>query len=95
MLWWNVIKQYKRHIDSPCLPKHKSTIALLYNKCMLCIPCHFGPLNPLTLRMDGSCEITAVLTSLPASHAILPSAVCFATSRPANHAACSYIGGSG
>ena len=45
---------------------------------------------------DGFCEITLrsdvdVLTSLPVSHAILPRAVCFATSRPANHAICSFI----
>ena len=32
-----------------------------------------------------------ILTSLPVSHAILPRAVCFATSRPANHAICSFI----
>ena len=31
------------------------------------------------------------LTSLPVSHVILPCAVCFATSRPANHAICSFI----
>ena len=36
-----------------------------------------------------------VLTSLPVSHAILPRAVCFATSRPANHAICSFIDLSG
>ena len=35
------------------------------------------------------------LTSLPVSHAILPRAVCFATSRPANHAICSFIDSSG
>ena len=32
-----------------------------------------------------------VLTSLLVSHTILPRDVCFATSRPANHAICSYI----
>ena len=31
--------------STPCLPKHKSTIVLLYNKCMLCISCHFKPLK--------------------------------------------------
>ena len=38
-----------------------------------------------------------VLTSLPlpVSHAILPRAVCFAASRQANHAICSYIDSSG
>ena len=36
-------------------------------------------------------KLLDVLTSLPVSHAILPRAVCFATSRPANHAICSFI----
>ena len=36
-----------------------------------------------------------VLTSLPVSHAIFPRAVCFALSRPANHAMCSFIDSSG
>ena len=36
-------------------------------------------------------KLLDVLTSLPVSHAILPCAVCFATSGPANHAICSYI----
>ena len=40
-------------------------------------------------------KLLDVLTSLPVSHAILPSAVCFATSHPANHAICSYIDSSG
>ena len=57
---------------------------------MLCISCHFRPLKPLTLWMDHS-KLLDVLTSLPVSHAILPRAVCFATSRPANHAICSFI----
>ena len=70
--------------NTPCLLKHKSIIVLLYNKCMLCISCHFRPLKPLTLRMDHA-KLLDVLTSLPVSHAILPRAVCFATSRPANH----------
>ena len=57
---------------------------------MLCIFCHFIPLKPLTLQMDHA-KLLDVLTSLPVSHAILPRAVCFATSRPANYAICSYI----
>ena len=61
---------------------------------MLCISCHFIPLKPLTLRMDDA-KLLDVLTSLPVSHAILPHAVCFAMSRPANRAICSYIDLSG
>ena len=61
---------------------------------MLCISCHFIPLKPLTLRMDHA-KLLDVLTSLPVSHAILPPAVCFATSRPANHVICSFIDLSG
>ena len=61
---------------------------------MLCISCHFRQLKPLTLRMDHA-KLLDVLTSLPVSHAILPRAMCFATSRPANHAICSYIDSSG
>ena len=63
---------------------------------MLCISCHFISLKPLTLRMDRA-KLPDVLTSLPVSHAILPCAVCFATSRsrPAFHAICSYIESSG
>ena len=76
------------------LPKHKSTIVLLYNKCKLCISCHFGPLKLLTLQMDHA-KLLDVLTSLPVSHVILPRAVGIATSRPVNHATCSYISGSG
>ena len=38
---------------------------------MLFISCHFGPLKPLTLRMDHA-ELLDVLTSFPVSHAILP-----------------------
>ena len=57
---------------------------------------HFLPfhLKPLKLRMD-SAKLLDVLTLLPVSHAILPRAVCFATSRPANHAICSFIDSSG
>ena len=40
-------------------------------------------------------KIRDVLTSLPGSQSILPGAVCFATSRPANHAICSFIDSSG
>ena len=40
-------------------------------------------------------KLLDVLTSLPISHAILPRAVCFATSRPASHVICSYIDSSG
>ena len=57
---------------------------------MLCISCHFIPLKPLTLLTDHA-KLPDVLTTLPVSHAILPRAVCFATSRPANHAICSFI----
>ena len=61
---------------------------------MLCISCHFRPLKPLTLRMDYA-KLLDLLTSLTVSHAISPRAVCFATSRPANHAICSFIDSSG
>ena len=61
---------------------------------MVWISCHLKPLKPLTLRVDHA-KLLDVLTSLPVSHAILPRAVCFATSRPANHAICSYIDSSG
>ena len=40
-------------------------------------------------------KLLDVMMSLPVSHAILPHAVCFAKSRPANHAICSYIDLSG
>ena len=39
----------------------------------------------------GSAKLLEILTSLTVSHAILPRAVCFAASRPANHAICSFI----
>ena len=61
---------------------------------MLCISCHFIPLKPLALRMDHA-KLLDFLMSLPVSHAILPRAVCFATSHPTNHAICSYIDSSG
>ena len=40
-------------------------------------------------------KLLDVLTSLPVSHVILPRAIRFATSRPANHAICSFIDSSG
>ena len=40
-------------------------------------------------------KLLDVLTSLPVSQSILPRAVCFATSRPASHAICSFIDSSG
>ena len=46
------------------------------------------------LRVDYA-KLLDVLTSLPVSHAILPCAVCFATSNTANHAICSFIDSSG
>ena len=46
------------------------------------------------LRMDHA-KLLDVLTSLPIRQSILPRAVCFATSRPANHAICSFIDLSG
>ena len=42
------------------------------------------------MRMDHV-KLLDVLTSLPISHALLPRAVCLATSRPADHTICSYI----
>ena len=80
--------------NTPCPPKHKSTIGLLYNKCMLCISCHFDHYIQLTLPMDHA-KLLDVLMSLPVSHAKLPCAVYFAMSRPENHATSSYISGSG
>ena len=61
---------------------------------MLCISCPFIPLKPLTLWMDHA-KFLDVLTSLAICHAILPCAVCFATSSLANHATCSFIDLSG
>ena len=46
------------------------------------------------LRRDHA-KLLDVLTSLPVSQSILTCAVCFATSRPANHAICSFIDSSG
>ena len=40
-------------------------------------------------------KLLDVLTSLPVSQSILTSAMCFATSRSANHAICSFIDSSG
>ena len=50
----------------------------------------FKPLKPLTLRMDHA-KLLDVLKALPVSHAILPRAVCFTTSHPANHVICSFV----
>ena len=61
---------------------------------MLCISCQLIPFKSLTLRMDHA-KLFDVLTSLPVSHAILPRAVCFATSRPASHVICSFVDSSG
>ena len=58
---------------------------------------HFLPfltIKTLTLRMDHA-KLLDVLTSFPISRSILPRAVYFATSRPANHAICSFIDSSG
>ena len=54
----------------------------------------FKTIKTLTLRMDHA-KLLDVLTSLPVSRSILPRAVCFATSHPANHAICSFIDSSG
>ena len=54
----------------------------------------FYTIKPLTLRMYHA-KLLDVLTSLPVSHAIVPRAVCFATSRQANHAICSFIDSGG
>ena len=61
---------------------------------MLYISCHLILLKFLTLRIDHA-RLLDVLTSLPVSHAIFPRAMCFATSRLANHAICSFIDSSG
>ena len=58
---------------------------------------HFLPfesIKTLTLRMDHA-KLLDVLTSLPVSQSILPRVVCFVTSRPVNHAICSFIDSSG
>ena len=58
---------------------------------------HFLPvltIKTLTLRM-GYAKLLDVLTSLSVGRSILPRAVYFATSRPANHAICSFIDSSG
>ena len=54
----------------------------------------FYTIKTLTLWMDQA-KLLDVLTSLPVSRSILPRAVCFATSLPANHAICSFIDSSG
>ena len=50
----------------------------------------FNTVKPLTLQMDHA-KLLDVLTSLPVSHVRLPRAMCFATSRQANHVICSFI----
>ena len=40
-------------------------------------------------------KLLDVLTSFPVSQSILPRAVCYVTSRPVNHAICSFIDSSG
>ena len=55
---------------------------------------HFLTIKTLTLRMDRA-KLLDVLTSLPVSRSILPRAVYFETSRPANHAICGFIDSSG
>ena len=50
----------------------------------------FYTVKPLTLLLDHA-KLLDVLTLLPISHVILPRAVCLSTSRPANHAICSFI----
>ena len=47
----------------------------------------FYTIKTIDVRMDHT-KLLDFLTSLPVSHAILPCAMCFATSRPANHAIC-------
>ena len=80
--------------NTPCLPKHRSTIVLLHNKCILCISCHCLTIKTLTLRMDHA-KLLDVLTSLTVSRSILSRAVYFATARQASHAICSFIDSSG
>ena len=58
---------------------------------------HFLPfktIKRLTLRMDHA-KLLDILTSLPERLSIIPHAMCFASSHPANHAICSYIDLSG
>ena len=50
----------------------------------------FYTVKTIDVTMDHA-KLLDVLTSLPVSHAILPRAVWFATSCPANHAICSFI----
>ena len=48
-----------------------------------------------TIDVTDHAKLRDVLTSLPVSHAILLRAVCFATSRPTNHAICRFTDSSG
>ena len=70
-IWLNLLVN-----NTSCLRMHKSTIVY----CIINV-CHFGPLKPLTLRMEYA-KLLDVLISLPVSHEILPHVVCFATSHP-------------
>ena len=54
----------------------------------------FYTIKTIGFRMDHA-KFLDVLTSFPVSYATLPRAVCFAASRPANHAICSFIDSSG
>ena len=54
----------------------------------------FYTIKTIDIRMDHA-KLLDFLMSLLVSHAILPHAVCFATSHPANHAICSFIDSSG
>ena len=80
--------------NTPCLTKHKSTIVLLYYKCMLCISCHFGPLKRWRYGWIMRNDVTLWRHFPYASQYYLVS-MCFATSRPANHVICSFIDSSG
>ena len=55
----------------------------------------FYTIKAIDVRDMGHTKLLDVLTSLPVSHARLPGVVCFAASRLANHAICSYIDSSG
>ena len=61
---------------------------------MLRISCHFIPLKPLTLRMNHA-KLLDVLTFTSRKPCNITSCRVVATSRPANHAICSFIDSSG
>ena len=54
----------------------------------------FYTVKTIDVTVDHA-KLLSVLTSLPVSHVILPRAVCFATSRSANHAIGSFINSMG